>query len=383
MKLLLKLILSTALVCSVTSQALAATPILQAGDAILAIDAGPLTSHSRHPGGEDAPKAVDSNPATKYLNFGDQGSRANARNSGFIVTPTNPGTIVQSMVITTANDAENRDPTRWAIYGTNDPITSANNSDGQAENWTLISEGDVALPATRQTLGPVLPFANATPYNSYRIVFPELKNFRDDGLMQVADVGLFSSLDATGSNILAAGNPTIAIQLPRSGAQSPMGEGPEKMLDGLSNTKYLNFGKENSGFIVSPASGSSVVGSFRITTANDSPSRDPSSWILYGTNDVIVSPNFSQGNLENWVEIDAGAIELPLDRETAGPIVSVSNATSYSSYKMVFPTMRDSAAGDADSMQFAEIQMFAIPEPATLGLAVIGFSVAAIRRRRP
>ena len=367
---------------AMASAAHAQLAILQPGDPILAIDVDPLSSHSRHPAAEDAPTVLDADPATKSLNFGDQGSRRNARNTGFIVTPATPGTIVQSMTLTTANDAENRDPATWAIYGTNDPIASANNSDGQGENWTLISQGGVALPATRQTLGPVLSFANATPYNSYRIVFPELKNFRADGLMQVADVGLFASADGSGSSVLNVGDPTIAIQLPRPGANSPVNEGPDKLLDGLANTKYLNFGKENSGFIVTPAIGASVVGRFQITTANDAPARDPASWILYGTNDAIISPDFSQGNLENWVEIGAGLIDLPLDRQVAGPMVTVANSTAYTSYRMVFPTLRDSAASNADSLQFAGIQLLLIPEPSALLLLSVGLSAAGLLRRR-
>jgi hypothetical protein len=369
--------------CATASPAFAQqTPILQAGDSILAIDVDPLSSHSRHPAGEDAPKVLDANVGTKYLNFGDQGSRRDARNTGFIVTPAAAGTIVQSMVLTTANDAENRDPATWAVYGTNDPIASLDNSDGQGESWTLISQGAVALPATRQTLGPVLSFANATPYNSYRVVFPELKNFRADGLMQVADVGLFSSSDGTGSSVLAVGNPTIAIQLPRPEANSPTAEGPDKALDGLTNSKYLNFGKANSGFIVTPTSGASVVGRFQISTANDAPARDPASWILYGTNDAIISPNFSQGNLENWVEIDSGSVDLPLDREVAGPMINVDNVASFTSYRMVFPMMRDAAAVGADSMQYSGIQFFTIPEPSAICLAMLGLTAAGCLRRQ-
>jgi hypothetical protein len=387
---------ATSLLALQATPAVAATSILQSTDPILAIDADPYSSHSRHPDGENPPKALDGNVDTKYLNFGDAGSRKNARNSGLIVTPTTAGTIIQSMVLTTANDAENRDPASYAIYGTNDSILSTNNSDGQGgEVWTLISEGSVALPAARKTAGEPISFANSTPYNSYRIVFPELKNFRADGLMQIADVGLFATSDATGGNILTSDAPVIAIQLPRSDANSPTGEGPEKLLDGLASSKYLNFGKENSGFIVTPQSGPSVIGSFQITTANDRSPRDPASYELYGTNELIASQNFSQGLGETWTLISSGALNLPGTlpggpggdplndgRGELGPMIMVNNSTAYTSYKMVFPTMKDSLGAGADSMQLAEVQFYAVPEPTSV--ALVGFCgiFALIRRMR-
>jgi hypothetical protein len=340
---------------------------------------------------------LDGDVNTKYLNFGDAaGSRRNARNSGFIVTPTTAGTIIQSMVLTTANDAENRDPASYEIYGTTDLIQSTGNSDGQGgENWTLISEGSLALPAARKTAGAPISFTNSTPYNSYRVVFPELKNFRADGLMQIADVGLFATSDGTGSNILTSDAPVIAVQLPRSGANSPTAEGPEKLIDGLATSKYLNFGKEQTGFIVTPLSGSSVIGSFQITTANDRSPRDPASYELYGTNELIASQNFSQGIGETWTLISSGALNLPGTlpggpggdplndgRGELGPLVMVNNSTAYSSYKMVFPTMKDPLGANADSMQLAEIQFYAVPEPTSLMLMALVTLVPMGRRSR-
>ena len=370
------------------SPALAAIPILQASDPILAIDADPLASRSRYPAAESPAKVLDglvTDPgSTKYLNFGDEGGTRNGMNSGFIVTPPTPGTILQSMAITTANDAENRDPTSWAIYGTNDAIASTDNSDGSVESWTLISQGAVALPSARNTLGPTISFPNATAYNSYRVVFPTLKNFRDDGIMQVNEVGLFTSNDATGTSILA-GTPAasiLAIQLPRSDSRAPTNEGADKILDGLVTgpSKYLNFGKENTGFIVTPQSGPSVIDSFEIWTANDADGRDPASWVLFGTNDPITSPDFSQGSLENWTQIDSGSLALPTDRLTSGGVIDVNNAASYASYRMVFPTLKNAAG--VNSMQISEVQFYALPEPSTLAMGLLGVAAAGCVRRK-
>ena len=82
------------------------------------------------------------------------------------------------------------------------------------------------------------------------------------------------------------------------------------MIDGSAATKYLNFGKLNTGLIITPAYGTSTVNGFRITTANDAESRDPTSWVLYGTNATIASRNNSTGDGEAWTQIDQGTVDL-------------------------------------------------------------------------
>lgn len=44
--------------------------------------------------------------------------------------------------------------------------------------------------------------------------------------------------------------------------------------------RMLNFGAANSGFIVKQSIGPTILSSFSLTTANDAPERDPSSWTL-------------------------------------------------------------------------------------------------------
>ena len=315
-------------------------------DPIVAIDTD-VSLHTNHPGGEPAGAITDQNNGTKYLNFGRWGS-------GAIVTPAYGSSVVQSMRMTTANDAPARDPGSWELYGTNDTVTSTDNSEGTDENWTLIASGDANLPDDRQVFGPVYDFANATAYTSYKIIFPTLKNGPDANSMQVADVSLFTGAAGGGDQVFAAGDPAVATGSVRSDSDHPSGEAPRFCQDDTPATKYLNFGKANTGFIVKRNDGQSpVVEQFTMTTANDSAERDPSSWELYGTNDDIVSTNNSPGDAENWTLIDSGVIDLPTTRLTAAPAVTVNNATAYAAYKMIFPTLRDELA--ANSMQIADV----------------------------
>ena len=141
-------------------------------------------------------------------------------------------------------------------------------------------------------------------------------------------LGIFDSvaafqLPAPDSRFPAAQRPELVLDgtgpnLNYFTSASPAAEGPANALDGNAMTKYLNFGELDSGFIVTPTGGSSQVRSFQLTTANDSPSRDPATWQLFGTNDPITSPNNSLGLAENWTLIDSGAVALPPERLTRG-----------------------------------------------------------------
>ncbi|XAM00599.1 PEP-CTERM sorting domain-containing protein [Phycisphaeraceae bacterium D3-23] len=370
-------IATAALITALPTTAALSAELLSPGDFIIAIDTTPtpFTGQSAYPDPNEAPgMAIDGDFGTKYLNFG-------AANSGFIITPNFGSSIALSLALFSANDAPERDPLSYALFGTNDTINSTDNSFGNAENWTAISSGALAPPAARDTPYPVVDFANAAAYTSYRLLFPTLV---DEGLansMQIAEVQLFNGAGATGTNIFAAGGPILAIDTDGTPPPlSPPAEAAANAIDGDVNTKFLNFGQSGAGFIVTPSGGPSIVQGMVITTANDFVERDPDSYEIYGTNDPITSPADGDGSSENWTLIQAGDLDLPFDRFTDGEFVVINNGDSYTSYRVVFPGVRDGAS--ADSFQIAEIQLFdEIPEPGSFALMAIG-GLALLRRRR-
>jgi hypothetical protein len=138
----------------------------------------------------------------------------------------------------------------------------------------------------------------------------------------------------------------------------PGGEAPINTTDQNIATKYLNFGKEGTGFIVTPGGGSSTIQSLVFTTGGDEPPRDPATYDLYGTNDAICSTDNGGGDCESWTLINSGNAGLDIDpgRQMDGTIQDFANGNAYTSYKMIIPTLRD--AGLANSMQVTDVQLF-------------------------
>lgn len=155
--------------------------------------------------------------------------------------------------------------------------------------------------------------------------------------------------------------PSFFLDDTNSGGTSGMypfpGETPSMMFDGDLNTKFLNFGRRGAGFIVTP--GTSTARSFRLSTANDAPDRDPTSYVLLGTNQSIVSEDRSNGlGGETWTVIQSGTVVLPNARSTNGPVIDLTNTTAYSSYKLYFPTLKQPASSNPGCMQLSEVQLW-------------------------
>lgn len=336
--------------CVLATAAAHAAPLFTPGDPVFAYDldtaggapGGVTFPAVNYPGAESPAQAIDGNSGSKYLNF-------SKYSAGIIVTPAAAATA-QSLVLTTANDAQERDPSSYIIFGTNQPITSADKSNGFSDSWTFIAQGTLSLPSTRQTTAAAVNFTNTTSYSSYWIVFPTTRDNVGNNLMQVAEIQLFTGAGGTGSPVFAPGNATRATGWNSAIAN---GEFVARVIDGNGSTKYLNFGENNSGFFVVPSTGRSIVSSFQLTTANDSEGRDPATWELHG-----------QGLDGIWTLIDSGSVALPAARATPGPVVPVNNPTEKicTSYRMTFPTVKNAAG--SNSMQVAEAQLFGIILPA-------------------
>src|SRR5438876_12399258 len=81
------------------------------------------------------------------------------------------------------------------------------------------------------------------------------------------------------SDVTQPGDPIVP-----SSNNSPGSEGVANAIDNTAN-KYLNFDIMNTGFTVTPSVGLTVVQCITLTSANDAPDRDPTTYMLSGSDD--------------------------------------------------------------------------------------------------
>ncbi|MBP7053243.1 MAG: hypothetical protein KBE65_19725 [Phycisphaerae bacterium] len=134
------------------------------------------------PDAEAPANAIDNDVDTKYLHF-----KGAMQPTGFQVQPASGPTIIHEMTFTTANDATERDPVQFEVYGATEGI------DGP---YTLIASGDItdfAGPVEWPRLTPnstPITFPNETAYRYYQVLFPAVRDPASANSMQIAEVEL-------------------------------------------------------------------------------------------------------------------------------------------------------------------------------------------------
>jgi hypothetical protein len=143
-------------------------------------------------------------------------------------------------------------------------------------------------------------------------------------------------------------NPVVISNIYPTSYNSPGGEGAANAFDGNPSTKYLNFDKANAGVTVKLSQGR-VVQKFTITTANDFPGRDPTSYKLYGSNDGV-----------NWTLIKQDTLSLSDNRFAVSSEIQTGNTTAYVYYFILFPTTKagQGCGLNCDSMQIGEVTYY-------------------------
>lgn len=171
-------------------------------------------------------------------------------------------------------------------------------------------------------------------------------------------------------DVTVAGDPVVVVNGTNDGDTncsatvppgSPAGEEVIHAIDDLTDL-YLNFYDNGSGFIVTPTMGSTRLSGLRLYTAVDEDPRDPASYTLSGSNAGSGGP---------FTLISSGALSLPAGRNALGQVaianltlnhqeVSFAPALPYTTYRLIFPTLKN--AGAACAMHIAEVELLSRPE---------------------
>lgn len=137
------------------------------------------------------------------------------------------------------------------------------------------------------------------------------------------------------------------------GGDPPAAEAVDKALDNTTS-KYLHFDDLGSGLIVTPAVGPKVVTALRFYTANDFADRDPGSFLLEGSSNGVDFTTIASGSLDLPLGRNAGGLTLdPVNQFTQ--TVSFNSGQAYATYRLTFPTLRNSAT--AYCMQVGEVEL--------------------------
>jgi len=152
-----------------------------AGDAVQGVP-----NDADWPAAETPNLAIDDNVDTKFLHF-----KGVTEPTGIRVTPLVGPTVVTGLTLTSANDAPERDPVAFELYGSNETI------DGP---YTLIADGDVvdfagatAWPRLTKTTTPI-EFANTVAYAYYQLLFPAVRTPASANSMQIAEIELLGAV---------------------------------------------------------------------------------------------------------------------------------------------------------------------------------------------
>ncbi|MFM7628371.1 MAG: IPT/TIG domain-containing protein, partial [Algoriphagus sp.] len=146
--------------------------------------------------------------------------------------------------------------------------------------------------------------------------------------------------------------PSDPIQIWPAGSTSPFSEQVTKAIDNNINTKYLNWGTgsaapANSGFVVTPATGATIITKLTFTSANDDSGRDPLTFTLEGSRD---------GGGSYATIIAAANTNLSTTRFAQSESAEITNQEWYSTYRLTFPQLRSGPL-----MQIGEVELLGVP----------------------
>ncbi|MFT6988101.1 MAG: hypothetical protein ACJASL_000061 [Paraglaciecola sp.] len=294
----------------------------------------PSLQHSHAPGntyegrarigdGEAETMAFDGDATTKWLDNG--GVPSVEEPSWVVVTMTAPATV-NTLALTSANDAPERDPENFEVWGSNDGLS-----------WIVLGSW-LGESFDERFERKQFSFANDLAFGFYR--FNISKNKGGSNLMQITEIELigpqFASVDVSSS--VGTGFSARAI----------IGDAEAETMafDDDTNTKWLDNGGvpyvEDPSWVQLDFANPRIVNNMSITSANDGPERDPENFTLVGSNDAGVT----------W-EVVESFIGESFDERFERKLFEMNNGFAYSTYRLNITKNK----GDSNLMQIAEIEL--------------------------
>ena len=287
-------------------------------------DTATITARASISEAESEAQAFDSDETTKWL---DNQSVPSETDPAWIQVQFTEAQAINSVVITSANDAPERDPENFNLAGSND-----------GETWQTV--GSIAgVRFDDRFQRQVFRFANGLEYSYYRLNIT--KNAGDVALMQIAEIDFVGPIYTSQDH----SDPLESLTVTARGSISE-GESETQAFDNSTETKWLDNTAtptaEAPSWIQAALPAPAAVNAVAITSGNDAPERDPENFSLQGSNDAGAT----------WVELGQWA-GVSFDERLQRQIFTLNNALAYATYRLNISKNR----GDIDLMQITEIEL--------------------------
>lgn len=284
---------------------------------------GVITSqYSDSPSGSNISKIVDNDINTKFItNY----------NKFYITWEGNKNIAINYYTLVSANDSPEKDPKSWILSGSDDN-----------KKWTSLDTQTGQVFSKRQERKEY-KFENKTSYKYYKL---EIQSNNGDASTQIAEWTMQLLLDPLAPYSVAIGDNNI--NMPSGGiitsqySDFPKDSDISKIVDNNTYTKFVT--DYNEFYILWEGNKSATVNYYSLTSADDSPEKDPKSWTLQGSN-----------NQTEWTLLDTQTDQIFSERRSTNEY-EFENKTGYKYYRLNIKSNN----GDA-STQIAEWSMEAIP----------------------
>ena len=289
-----------------------------------------ITARNRIGDAEDEFKAFDGDPNTKWLDHNDWAGAPTVEDPSWIQVQFEQPEAVNSVFITSANDADARDPENFDVLGSND-----------GETWVTLASF-VGESFDERFERKEFRFNNGLAYTHYRLNIT--KNKGDDGLMQLSEIEFVGPIYISADHTDPIGTGTITARNRIGDAESEF-----KAFDNDPETKWLDHNDwagppsvEDPSWVQVEFNEAVAVDTLAITSANDADARDPENFTLLGSNDGGVT-------WSTLAEFVGESFDERFERKT----FSVDNQLAYSTYRLNITKNK----GDDSLMQLGEIEL--------------------------
>lgn len=260
------------------------------------------------PAGSDIGKIVDNDTNTKFVTTHD---------TFYILWEGDENVAVNYYTLTSANDAPEKDPKSWILYGSSDGKT-----------WVRINQQRDQVFSKRQE-EKKYQCENTTAYRYYKLEIQGNNGASDTQIAELILKKVAISIKYWDINMPTAGTLTPEF------ADFPQGTELGYIIDNNASTKFIM--PRSNFYIMWSGAQKAIAKHYTLTSADNSPEKDPKSWILYGSD-----------NSEEWTPIDAQQDQVFAERKEKKEY-HLSNQTEYRYYKL---EIKDNKGGA--STQIAE-----------------------------